>query len=378
MSVSLDEYSAVVDQVYEASLDASAWERTLEATCRFVGASKAALAAYSSRDRYQLQVHSGYEPGWIDLLNRKYAAINPLVASHEGREVGEIYSLSGAGLIGAFAGDPMYEEWVKPQGIYDVAEIVLDRSMAHAGALTYSRVEAEGVFTPEAIERIRLLFPHLRRSVLISHVLKMSRRGENELAEVLGNLAAGVFMLSGSGQVLRRNAAGEAMVGGRTLSAAPGSRLKFTDTSADRAFVEALRGAAAGAAALGGRGVSISVGGSGGTKYVAHLLPLSAALAEEDLRTRGAELALFISPANPDLTRALEVLTETYGLTGAERRVALALVEIGSTPMIADALGGSVATVRTHLRSLFQKTGARRQTEIVSLLRGFVSPFGEG
>ncbi len=29
MPVSLDEYSAVVGQIYEASLDVSAWERTL-------------------------------------------------------------------------------------------------------------------------------------------------------------------------------------------------------------------------------------------------------------------------------------------------------------------------------------------------------------
>jgi DNA-binding CsgD family transcriptional regulator len=376
MSVSLDEYSAVVDQVYEASLDRSAWERTLEATCRFVGASKSALSAYSSRDRYELQVHAGYEPGWIDLLNRKYAAMNPVAASQEGREVGEVYSLSGLGLIGAFAGDPMYEEWIKPQGIYDVAEIVLDRSMAHAGTLTFSRVEAEGVFTPEAIERVRLLFPHMRRSVLISRVLKMRRRGEDELAEVIGSLAAGVFILAASGEVLRRNAAGEALLGGRGLAAPPGSRLKFAAAAADRAFVEALRGAAAGAAALGGKGVSIPLDDAVGAKHVAHLLPLSAALAEDDLRIQGAAIAVFVSPANPDLTRALGVLAATYKLTAAERRVALALVEIGSTPMIADALGVSVATVRTHLRSLYQKTGARRQTEIVNLLRGLVSPFG--
>ena len=377
MPVGLDEYSEVVGQVYEASLDASAWTRTLEATCRFVGASKGTLATHGAGDPvYDVQVHVGYEQRWIDLLHSKYAAINPLGGAQATREVGEIFSISTAGLIGAFEGDPMYEGWVKPQGILDVSEVVLDRSAGHAGTLSYTRLESDGVFTPEAFERIGLLFPHMRRSVLISRVLKMHRRGEAELAEVVENLAAGAFMLSSSGELLRRNAAGEALMRGGKVSAAAGSRLRFADPAADRAFAEALRGAARGSAALGGKGVSIPLGPSDGGGYVAHLLPLSAAAAEDDLRTRGAAMAVFVSPAHPDLMRALEVLTETYALTGAERRVALALAEIGAPPMIAEALGVSVTTVRTHMRSLYLKTGARRQTEIVNLLRGLVSPFG--
>jgi hypothetical protein len=74
----LEEYSAVVGQIYDASLDVSAWERTLEATCRFVGASKAALAAIAPNERrYQLELHVGYEPGWIDLYHRTLWAARP-------------------------------------------------------------------------------------------------------------------------------------------------------------------------------------------------------------------------------------------------------------------------------------------------------------
>jgi DNA-binding CsgD family transcriptional regulator len=377
MSVTLDDYSAVVGQVYEASLDVSAWERTLDVTCRFVGASKAVLGSLSLRERqYDLQVNVGYEPGWIDLFHSKYAAVNPLNTATANQDVGEVRCISEYGLIGAFEGDPMYEEWVKPQGIFDIAEVVLDRSLSHVGVLDYTRVEADGIFPAEAIGRIKLLFPHVRRSVLIGRVLKMHRRGEGELAQVIGGLAAGVFMLSATGDVLRCNAAGETLLVGKSLLAPPGGRLRFADEAADRAFAEAMRSAGVGSAALCGKGVSIPLRGQGGAKYVAHLLPLSAAAAEDDLNTRGARMAVFVSLSHPDLTGALRMLSETYDLTAAERRVALALVEVGSTPMIAEALGVSVATVRTHLRSLFQKTGARRQTEIVTLLRGFVSPFG--
>ncbi len=377
MSVTLDAYSAVVGRIYEASLDASAWEPALEAMCGFVEASKAALSASVTHERrYDVQVHYGYEPGWIDLLNRKYAALNPLGGAAIGREVGSIQCLSASGLIGAFDGHPMYEEWVKPQQILDLVEVTLDSSVGHSATLTFTRLNKDGVFTAEALQRIALLFPHVRRSVLISGVLRMHRRGEAALAGVIDSLAAGVFILSAQGDILRRNVAGGAMLSARTLVAEVYGRLSFRTQAAERAFVEALGGAAAGPRVLGGKGVSVPLREADGSEFLAHLLPLPPAVAKDDLGVREAKVALFISPAQPDLARALATLTATYNLTAAESRIALAIAEIGSTPMIAETLGVSVTTVRTHLQSLYNKTGARRQSEIVGVLRGFVGPFG--
>jgi DNA-binding CsgD family transcriptional regulator/PAS domain-containing protein len=309
----------------------------------------------------------------MELYERKYGALNPLQHATLGQEVGEVRCISEYGLIGAFEGDPMYEEWVKPQGIFDIAELLVDRTIGFAGTLSFTRVEAEGVFTPEALERIRLIFPHVRRSLLISRVLKMHRRGERELASVIEGLAAGVLLLSEDGEVLRRNAATVEILSARALVSEAGRPVKFNTTSGPRALAEALD--AAGAWPVIGQGVSIPLVDAEGVSYLAHVLALNPA-AQTDLDLQAARFAVFVSPSQPDLNAALKTLSETYGLTAAESRVALALVEIGSTPRIAEALGVSVATVRSHQRQLFAKTGARRQTEVVNLLRGFVSPYG--
>jgi DNA-binding CsgD family transcriptional regulator len=57
-----------------------------------------------------------------------------------------------------------------------------------------------------------------------------------------------------------------------------------------------------------------------------------------------------------------------------ELRVLLAIVESGPVPEVAVVLGIAEATVKTHLRSLFQKTGASRQADLVKLVAGFRSP----
>ncbi len=362
----LDAYSTVVGQIYEASLDASAWPEAMGAACRFVGAPMGGIGSYAiGPKRYDIHIFSGYEAHWVELYREKYGAMNPLVGATSGRDIGQIKCLSVAGLIGAFDGQPMYEEWVKPQRILDIAEVVLDATVSHVATLDFvTRVE-DGVLTGENLRKIELLFPHIRRSVLIGRVLKMHRRGEGELSGVVDGLAAGVFVLGGRGEILRGNAAGAAMLSAGRLVTAPGGVLRFASLEADRALREALRGE---------RGASTALRDADGASFVAHVAPLSAVAAEDDLETPGGKIAVFVNATHPDLAPALETLARTYGLTGAESRVARAVAEVGATPMVARTLGVSVTTVRTHLRSLFEKTGARRQVEIVSLLQGFASP----
>lgn len=66
---------------------------------------------------------------------------------------------------------------------------------------------------------------------------------------------------------------------------------------------------------------------------------------------------------------AMARLAEQYGLTPTEARVLRAVVEeTGGVRAIAAAIGLSEATVKTHLHHLFQKTGSRRQVDLVKLV----------
>ena len=60
---------------------------------------------------------------------------------------------------------------------------------------------------------------------------------------------------------------------------------------------------------------------------------------------------------------------QSYGVTPSELRVLRAVVEeVGGLKAIAESLGISQATVKTHLHHLFQKTGTRRQADLVKLV----------
>lgn len=61
-------------------------------------------------------------------------------------------------------------------------------------------------------------------------------------------------------------------------------------------------------------------------------------------------------------------LSASYGLTPAEARIALALVEGKQPAQIAIVLEISRTTVAFHMRNIFQKTGTNRQAELVALM----------
>ena len=82
---------------------------------------------------------------------------------------------------------------------------------------------------------------------------------------------------------------------------------------------------------------------------------------------RPAVVALITDPQQ-QLRRRLEGLQRRYGLTHAEAKLTMALLTSGNRKDAAGLRGVSVSTARSQLTSIFDKTGVRRQTDLVRLL----------
>jgi DNA-binding CsgD family transcriptional regulator len=66
-------------------------------------------------------------------------------------------------------------------------------------------------------------------------------------------------------------------------------------------------------------------------------------------------------------------LQSAYGLTTAEARVAVALLECSSAQEVADKLGTSTNTVNTQIKHIYTKLGVNTRARFVKLLLGFAS-----
>jgi DNA-binding CsgD family transcriptional regulator len=115
-----------------------------------------------------------------------------------------------------------------------------------------------------------------------------------------------------------------------------------------------------------GIGKSIPVAGTKNEPpFVAHVVPLRGA--GFDLFT-GAISIMFLTPVVPNSSPAPELLQALFDLTPAEARLAGQLTQGNSIEQIALSNNLSHNTLRTHLKSVFSKTGVQRQAELVSLL----------
>ncbi len=83
------------------------------------------------------------------------------------------------------------------------------------------------------------------------------------------------------------------------------------------------------------------------------------------------EVLLLIDEQMSDLdAHRVAALTTHHRLTPMEGRVLAQLAQGLGVADIAAASGVTVHTVRTHLKHLFEKTGASRQSDLIRLLSG--------
>jgi DNA-binding CsgD family transcriptional regulator len=146
------------------------------------------------------------------------------------------------------------------------------------------------------------------------------------------------------------------------------------DQAADKAFAEIFASAGGGDADIGTQGIALPLTARDGSRYLAHVLPLTSGARRQAGVGFSASMAVFVRRAQLDAPTMPEVIAKHYGLTPTELRVLLAVFESGGVADIAETLGISQATAKTHLRRLFDKTGTKRQADLVKLVAGFATP----
>ena len=104
-----------------------------------------------------------------------------------------------------------------------------------------------------------------------------------------------------------------------------------------------------------------------GASATARLVPLEESNACRLAWPTAVALLMIDEPQDDHQAGRLAQIARQYGLTDAETRVIAALAEGARLSEFAERHGISIHTVRTHLRNIFDKTGLRRQSELIRL-----------
>jgi len=367
--------SSLIGEIYDAALDPDLWPRVLEKGCRFVGGVASNLysedsAAKTGNIHYTWGVDRHYGRLYYD----KYIKFNPFTTAQLFFDIEQITSVGDIMPYEEFRETLFYKEWAQPQGWVDAASAVLDKSATSYAAVSVIRHERDGLVDDETRWRMSLLVPHVRRAVLIGKVIELHKAEASTLADTLDGLTAGMFLVDKTGRIVHANENGHVMIGEARFVRAAGGRLVATDGRANQSLQDIFAAAECGDDAVGVKGISVPLPARAGQEHVAHVLPLTAGMRRRAGASYAAVAAVFVRKATLDVPSPLETVAKRHRLTPSELRVLLAIVEIGGVPEVANALGISETTVKTHLRHLFEKTSTTRQADLVKLVARFANP----
>lgn len=370
-------FSDLIGDVYDAALDANLWPAVVESIARYVPGSFVNLFSQdATRKTAQAFYTYGIDQKYLDLYFQKYVHINPMFPGMLFFEPGRVLTENDIMPKSEFVETRFFKEWLLPQGFVDSMASVLEKSATSVAGIAVGRRERDGYVDDEALRRMALLIPHVRRAVLIGKVIDLHKVEAAALADALDGLAAAMFLVDASGRIVHSNASGLAMLADGSAIRGTGGKLAAADDAADRLLRDIFLYAASGDTAVGAKGIAVPLTAGDGARWVAHVLPLTSGARRRAGTAYSAVAAVFVRKAAFDLSHPLEALASAYKFTPAEMRVLMAIIQIGGVPEVAPVLGVSEATVKTHLQRIFAKTETSRQADLVKLVAGYMSPLG--
>ena len=360
------ELITLINLIYEAALDSDFWPSVLMALADTVGAKQIAMLSMDRRANVVSTFAPRLDP---DLLAfwQKYWAF-PVLARASLRPTGEIYTLDS--LMPKFVATRFFNEFWRPAqlGLSAAGANLLVEDQFSA-LIFFSNAPDKEFLTTQQMHVFEVVLRHLTRAARISRRLWELEIEQIAAVERLESLQEGALLVDSSGSVIRANAAAKAML-----------------DDGDGIFLDNGRVAAAGSEILQKLIAScaqtcLSLGGPGGEFKIPRehprsplhvtMTPLRSKTQFADVPWIGVEVPVaIVTVRDPDVDcRQREInLRHCFGLTAAEARLAAEILKGDGRAAAARRRGISTATAKSHLSSIFEKTGTHRQAELIRLL----------
>ncbi len=366
--------SSLVAAIYDTALDANLWPAALQGIQDYVGGCAANFYWQDVTKESAGVFHCvGIAPEYLESYFQTYTRLNPFYPAGAFYPRGIVVSVDEVTPPSELVQTRFFQEWMRPQGMRTSLVVNLEKSAASVAAVAVIQGADKDFDEDQGKRRLQLLAPHILRASSIGRIVSEYVRERATLTDLWDRVRAGVFLLNGSGRVVFANRAGVALADAGEILKLSGSRLVASKSAANIALQSALAATRDADRADLNLRTPIALSDRPDEPWRAHVLPLTSPAWRNAIPY--AANAVIVNRASLEITSPLEAVTRLYKLTGSEARVLEAVVAVGGVPEIAVALGVSESTVRSHLKRLFEKTGAHRQIELAKLLAAHALPF---
>lgn len=354
----------LIAQVYEGPLEQDAWQTLLQLLRQELNAQVATLILKPNRSDANGVMHNvGGKSEHIDSYHQHYFAQDPFV----GLPHGEVVCLHEFVDAKALRNSNFYRLSLAPSGIEDILGADLRIEGELDARLRIAREQQQGYFSEQDKALIKALLPHLLRAIRIHARIHCIESERALYAGAISQLALASIILDQHAKVLSTNAKAQALLDGQSGISVSNKALILADKKEQQALKAAIERVINADVCSAGLVEVLSITGS---KQGADLGLIVRAVPQTPW-AKGRlvpTVAVFISDPEAQNDAPEQALQQLFGFTPTEARFALLLAKGNTLDEAATTMGVSRNTARTHLRSMFAKTGVSRQTLLVRLI----------
>ncbi len=358
-------FSTLVGRIYDCALDTSLWPEVLGAITRALNGRMGDLSVF---DPLKATAHLTAFYNWPDDV-RELAianfAVSPTVSTLMTEPLMEPLCTSRDLDIEAFHNSRYWQTCFAGRGYYDYLVTGLTRDVSQVSVWGVMGGEERGAFGDEDLELARLLSPHIRRAIGITDMLGYRRIQSGTLRSALDALSAAALIVEPDGRIRFANTAAQAELSKGSLVRESKGRLIGRTPEALKLIGEIT--AAGSSRHQRGRDAILHEGGG----RTLHATWASLDQAAEELG--GPTLVLLREP-DAELKTPLAAARELYRLTNGETQVLAQILNGHPLAKVAGLLGVARSTAKSHLDSIYRKTGANRQADLVHVVMSLASP----
>lgn len=351
-----EDFSELLAALYGGLLEPAPWEAFLRAFAAWLDATYATLILTAPGMTMPGTILTpGADPQTSEDYAGSFFASDPFKGLPEGKVTAFAEFLGGE----AARDSDFYRDFLAAAGGDQILGVDLRFDSGFEARLRATRDRSRPDFGRAEREAFQAVVPHLRHAIRLFERLQVSGAEHGVYRGTVEQMGVAAIILDRDGKVVRTNA-----VADRLLSEGEGMRiadcrLRLTDPANRQALEELLKSLDVNPQPLRFR-IERASGGD--------LAAVAKPIAAPAFMRGGAALALFVSDPGLESQLDPEAIRDLFQLTRMEANLAVALAHGRSLVEAADVLGIAHNTARSHLRSIFAKTGARRQSQLVHLL----------
>jgi len=361
-----DRVTSIIGQIYEAVEDETAWPSVLLSLSDCFGGAGCGFTVDNARSgRTSVSVSARLDPYRVREYNEHYHTVDLFTSRSRSLAAAGRAFASHTYLTDAELGQSeFYNDFLRKHPLFYNMAGSMSLDEGTGVYLTLLRAKRARPFSQGELDLLDLLLPHFRRAARLGLSLRSSRTPY----QALDRLRAGVIFVDSAGKVTFANAVAAKMSddhdglhltpNGLTLASPAGRR----DLARLRALA-ATESRQNGNAAVGVLAVTRP---SGRRPYLLRVSPLRAL--DLSVACENATIVILITDLEESSGVDSDALRVVFGLTPAECRLAALLAEGDDLTEASEQLSITRNTVRAQLRSIFEKTGVRRQAELVALI----------